>query len=474
MAGALAGYIVAQQPPGLQVQFEISWTGVALIAAAALAIVIIIRRPAVGLILVTALLYLNASEVLVREHGWPSFLQLLAVPLLLAAWADRDTPPLRDVLRLPLTRLLALYTLVLLVSSVIARDQRLADDRFIEHVKMLVMFVTVVALASTPRRLAILAWTAVAAGTLLSTIGVFQAVTGGFGNEFFGLGRIKYAHIYGSVFEPRIAGPLGDPNFFAQILLVLVPVALALARWESAAWRRLLGYAAAGILVAGTVFTYSRGGALALACVGLLSLVDRKHRWRDLGVGLLALALVALLLPDNFMRRVTTLEQLIGPSEQTLRPDSSFEKRKLLVSAAWRMFLDHPVAGVGAGNYTTRFEQYADEVGSAARDYDDPAERHYPHSLYLEIGAETGLIGTIVFGAICALAFTRLVRARGAFRLAGEDLAAGHSRGFAIALVGYLLSSVFLHGHFLRYLWLLFAVAAAAHLARPESRGVEA
>lgn len=472
LAGAIAGYIVARQPADLQMQVDLSWQGLAVIGAAALAVVIVIRYPAVGLAVLSALVYLNGSEVLVREYGFPSFLQLLTIPLLLAAWADRRTPPLSEVFRLPLTRLLGLYVLILLASSTLARDPGLSDDRFLEHVKMLVMFVTIVALAGTRARLAVLAWVAVGAGTVLSAIGVFQALTSGFSNEFGGLGRIKYAQIYGTVFEPRIAGPLGDPNFFAQILLVMVPVALALATWERTMWRRVAGYAAAGILVAGTVLTYSRGGALALAFVMGLSLVDRKHRWRDLGASVLLLALVVVLLPDSFMRRVTTLEQLITRPDQTMRPDSSFEKRKLLVSTAWRMFLDHPVAGVGAGNYTTRFDEYADDVGSAAREYDDPAERHFPHNLYLEIGAETGLIGLVLFGTICALALGRLVSARESFHRIGEDLPAGLARGFAIAILGYLVSSIFLHGHFLRYLWLLFAVAAAAHVAaRPLQPG---
>jgi O-antigen ligase len=465
LAGLLAGYIVAQQPPGLQIQINLSWSGIALLSAAAVAALGIMRRPVLGLLLVTGLLYLNASEILVREHGWPSSLQLLAVPLLLAAWADRQTASLRDVLQLPLTRLLALYAVLLLASSVLARDTGLADERFIEHVKLFVLYVTIVALASAPSRLPVLAWTMVGAGTVLSSIGVIQALSGGFANEYGGLGRIKYAHLYGTVFEPRIAGPLGDPNFFAQILLVLVPVALALARWERSGLKRALAYAGAGVIVAATVLTYSRGGALALACVGGLSLVDRKRRWRDLAVGAAVLLLAALLLPDSFLRRVTTLEQLISRPDQTLRPDSSFEKRKLLVSTAWLMFLDHPVAGVGGGNYTTRFEEYADEVGSAAREYDDPAERHYPHSLYLEIAAETGLAGVLLFGAVCTLSGAYLVRARQAFRRRGDELSAGLTRGLGIAIAGYLISSLFLHGHFLRYLWLLFASAAAARLA---------
>jgi O-antigen ligase len=467
VAGALAGYVLAQQPPELQIQIDLSWQGAALLAAAAAAIVVVVRYPAAGLALLAVLLYLNASEVLVREHGSPSFLQLLLIPLLLAAWADRETPSLREVFRLPLTRLLALYLVLLLASTLLARDTALADDRVVEHAKMFVLYVTVVALASVRGRIAVLAWSIVAAGAILSAVGVTQALTGSYGNEFGGLGRIKYAQVYGNVFEPRIAGPLGDPNFFAQILLVLVPVALALGRWEKTLGRRLAAYAAGGLLVGATVLTYSRGGALALACVLGLSMLDRKHRWRDLGAMAALVLAAALLLPDNFARRLTTLEQLVGGSDQALRPDSSFEKRKLLVSTAWLMFLDHPIRGVGAGNYTTRFEEYADEVGLAARDYDDPAEQHYPHSLYLEIGAETGLPGLVLFGAITLLSLGYVIGTREALHDAGDERSAGIARGLGIAIVGYLVSSIFLHGHFLRYLWLLFAAAGALKLLAP-------
>jgi hypothetical protein len=45
----------------------------------------------------------------------------------------------------------------------------------------------------------------------------------------------------------------------------------------------------------------------------------------------------------------------------------------------------------------------------------------------------------------------------------------------AIGLVGYLVSSLFLHGDFQRYLWMLFARAAACHdLGRRAAAGEEA
>jgi O-antigen ligase len=145
-------------------------------------------------------------------------------------------------------------------------------------------------------------------------------------------------------------------------------------------------------------------------------------------------------------------------------PDSSFAERKLYALTAWAMFLDHPLLGVGAGNYTVHFDRYADAVGFSARDYEQPGEVHYPHNLYLEIAAETGLVGLALFAGAIVAAFAALRRAHSTLLARGDVASADLARAFEIALVGYLVSSVFLHGHFQRYLWLLFGFAAALAL----------
>jgi hypothetical protein len=39
----------------------------------------------------------------------------------------------------------------------------------------------------------------------------------------------------------------------------------------------------------------------------------------------------------------------------------------------------------------------------------------------------------------------------------------GLTKAFEIALIGYLISSIFLHGHFHRYLWLIFAFSSVLY-----------
>src|SRR5215208_6519515 len=357
-AAVALGWAAAEKTGLVQIENPFTPVNAAALAAGLLLWAVVLRRPGVGLALLCAFVYLNLSQVLVREHGLPSLLQLMVLPIALTAASGREGADLRRLPRLAVPVLLGIYSLVLLLSTLLAEDRELADERFAENLKALAICALIAVLAATPRRLRMGAWTVVAAGAFLSALGVAQVLTGSFEQEFGGFARIKQAHIYGRVFEPRIAGPLGDPNFFAQILLVLVPLALTLAGESHRLRSRLRALGAAGLILSATVLTYSRGGALALGCVLLLVLVARRVHLRQVLLGTAALGLLLLLVPPEFTQRLTTVSEILpGGDEETVDLDSSFEERKLFARVAWRMFLDHPLLGVGAGNYTTHYDR---------------------------------------------------------------------------------------------------------------------
>ncbi|MFQ5789063.1 MAG: O-antigen ligase family protein, partial [Acidobacteriota bacterium] len=463
LVAVLAGHLVVRDRELLHLATDLSGVGLAALAGTVAVGLLFLKQPGLGLFTLVGFVYLNLSQILVRYHQAPSVLQLMVLPLALAAWTDRYVVGAQKPALSHLTASLVLYNLVLLGSSALARDVALADERFLDNSKALLVYLLVATLASSVARVRTGATALLLGGALLASCGVFQVLSGDFRNELGGLARIKNAHIYGNLFEPRIAGSLGDPNFFAQSLLIVVPLALFVARGASSWRRKALGYGSAAVISSATVLTYSRGGALALGVVLILSFWNGKTRLRNAIVALALVVSALVLLPSDVTHRLSTLKQILPGSEEVFRPDSSFEKRKLLTAVAWRIFLDHPLLGVGAGNYTVHYEAYADEVGSAAREYDDPDDRSYPHNLYLEIGAETGLMGLGVFAWALGACLVSLRRARATFLGAGDASTAGLARAFEIALVGYLVSSLFLHGHFQRYLYLLFAFSTALH-----------
>jgi O-antigen ligase len=101
-----------------------------------------------------------------------------------------------------------------------------------------------------------------------------------------------------------------------------------------------------------------------------------------------------------------------------------------------------------------------------------PTQRR-AHSLYLEMAAETGVVGLIVFLAIPAWLAVRLWFLRRYWSHVNEERALLAS-AFLMALIGYFGTAVFLHLAYQRYYWLLLGLTGAAvHLLSQRSaRGV--
>jgi putative inorganic carbon (HCO3(-)) transporter len=476
LAGAAAcavalGYLVAVAPDLLH--FEPSILDVAMLVAVLGFGAVVVWRPALALVVLIVVAYLNLSDILIRWHGAPSVLQALTVPLLLAAWLVQRRRGFGGPLPGALTLCLAAYAVIVWLSLAWARDTALGEQRGLAITKAFVIYALVLLLTGSRKELRQGAWTLLVAAALVGGLGVFQALAGTYDQTFAGLARVEYAHIYGRVFEPRIAGPVGDPNFFAQMLIPAVPIGLLLGQSAASVRERAAAFGSVGVVTAAVVMTYSRGGALALGVVLALWLLGQGVSARRLAVGAGAIALLILLLPSDFARRLTTFRQFLPGGGDVLRLDSSFEQRRVLVTTAWHMFLDHPLTGVGAGNYAVHYRPYTEETGSVVLEYEEFDRPHFPHNLYLEIAAETGLLGLIAFAAVLATCFVYLRRARVAFGGAGDWSSASLATGVQLALIGYLVSSLFLHGDFPRSLWLLFGFCAAlCRLAptRPETR----
>ncbi|HEX2835401.1 MAG TPA: O-antigen ligase family protein [Thermoanaerobaculia bacterium] len=411
----------------------------------------------IGVPLLVAIVYLNLSEILVRYHDFPSILQPLIAGLAFVAWLERDCERPLVVAAQRLTIAIGIYFLIALASTCWALDAHRADERLLDLAKAVAIYLLLALLLRTERAVRNAVRVMIAAAALLGLLILHQVATGNFEHELGGLGRVKQAHIYGDVFDARVAGPVGDPNFFGRLLLLPIPPAVLLAFQTKSRGLRCAFLLAALLIAATIAVTYSRGAMVALAVMALLLLHALHVRWRSTFLVAAALLALVVVLPPTITERFITIEQILPSDDEPLHPDSSFEERRMLMRVAWRMFEAHPVGGVGIGNYTTRFDDHAGSIGSAVRPYNEPSETRFPHNLALELAAETGLLGLTAFAAIVAIAWSTLRRA--ARRLSGESgvLAASLS----ISLVGFVVAGLFLHLSEARTIFLMFAFASA-------------
>jgi O-antigen ligase len=479
LACAGVGYLVALGPGWLdRIDLRSQGQQIAL-AGAFLCLIAIFKWPELGLLLLVALVYTNASEPAIRALNIPSPLQLLALGTavagavrLLSRGEGRERKLILDPLLVPL----ALYGIVLFASSLEADNIDLADAGLAEYLRGLLIFLIVTNLATSRPMLRNVIWALVLSGAFLGSISLYQVLTGSYGQDFGGFGRVKVAEVISQSRDPRIAGPLGDPNFYGQILVMLVPLALYRLWDEHSPGRKLVaGFALAVILGAG-VFTFSRGGAVALALVVPLAVLHRKIQAKYILLVLLAVAPLSLVVPERYVGRLSTLAQLAPASSEGVlsNEDSSFRDRKLLMTVALQMFADHPLLGVGAGNYSEHYAEYADHIGTTVSSDEKFGRVRYPHNLYLQIAAETGLVGLLAFAAIIAATLVSLRSAYRSFTRAGATGSADIVVSLALAITAFLATSLFLHGSYIRYLWLLVAISAAAgQIARRTAANAE-
>jgi O-antigen ligase len=328
-----------------------------------------------------------------------------------------------------------------------------------DYAKDALIAVVVVVIIRKASTLRYAVWMLLLAALFLSSITTYQQITGTFTNNYGGFALADTQQIVTGTSDFRLAGPL-SANYYALILVMIVPLALDRLWHEKSTLLRLLAAITLFTSVFSIIFTYSRGGFLALIVV--LGLMLWHHRTKlTLIFALLLVGLVAFqYVPDQYKARMgllTDLVSVITNEETAVVTDSSFRGRQSEITAAWQMFADHPFIGVGLGNYNATYLDYAEHLGLDTRGVSRSA-----HSLYLEIAAETGLIGLISFGLILAVSFQSLFAAYHIFLDINQRDSAYLTWALAVALVGYLTATLFLHLAYPRYFWLMIGLVIAA------------
>lgn len=251
----------------------------------------------------------------------------------------------------------------------------------------------------------------------------------------------------------RVYSFFDNPNNFAELLAMFIPLVGALTL-NARGWRgKVLGALALGVCVAAIGMTYSRSSwiGLALAVGVFLALLN----WRFVP-GFLILGLCALpLLPQSIWNRILT----IGDSR-----DTSMLYRLAIYEDTGRLLRDHGLTGVGLGS---------DVMKNVFRHYPPLYDGNYPihtHNNYFQLWGEVGIFGLLSYLALLA------GQVKGALRFLGRvdrrlrRILAAALGGLAGILTVSLVEYTWFYPRNMFLFWLLFAVlAAGVKLARREA-----
>lgn len=417
-----------------------------------------------GLFVLVFITYTRFSDVLVHEHGLPSIAQplsLLLLGIVAGRWLLQKQNYIDRRLELPLV-LLGSYGLMGFASLLYAEDIGRAQFALESYLKDIIIAVLIIILLRRVSTFRAVVWTLLVAGIFMGTITAYQQLSGTHSNTYLGFGMAEVQNIIGQDSDFRIAGPVGDPNFYAQILLVLIPLALDRLWREKKPLLRFLAAWAFIVCLLSIMFTFSRGAFLALLVMAALLVWQYRIRFTSLLVTIVLLMVLYQFVPEQYGARLQTMTDLVpGVGQQDLRHEISFRGRLSESWVGWRMFADHPVLGVGWSNYPAHYQRYSRQLG-----FDSRLEARDAHNFYLEMAAESGLVGLIMFGLLLGFSFSGLVRTHKALTQSGYESDASLVKAYGIGLIGYLTAAFFLHSAYPRFLWLLLGIAmAVAQLA---------
>lgn len=452
VAGVLAGLASAVSP----------LLGIAVVVVVALTAVSLLRPDDVSLLIV-ALIYSNAVVVATQLHGVPTVFAVgvpvaLAIPLAHRLLVRRQ--PLIIVRALPL---LVVFGALQAASTLGAVTPGVSIDKMAEFLtEGLALFLLVTNTVVGAQQVRRAVWALLLVGAALGALSVLQSLTGTYGQDYLGFAQVSEATVEvesdpSADPVPRLAGPIGETNRFAQVMLVLVPLGLVHALGGPTRPVRVLSAAATALILTGVALTFSRGAAVGLVVVLVAAAVMRilKVRWL-----LLAAACLAALLPfaPAYAERLATLGEVADAGNPFAAggADGAIQGRLSENLSALGAMREHPLLGVGPGGFPSVYQRYVRDLGIRPHEGEREA-----HNLYVGTGAELGLLGLACFLAVVAVVLRDLLRAR-RLLAATDPQAAVLAAGFVLALVAHLASGLFLHQAFQRYFWLLLALAACA------------
>lgn len=431
-------------------------------------------RPGNGTLIAIFLLYMNFPAVGKNFMGIPELLAggtifVLMLPQLIHIMLRREKLIVDEIFGL-----MCVFLTVVLVTCFSAKNLSFAWDWiFVYITEGLILYFFILNVIRDMKMLKRAIWVLLLACSIQGGLSLYQDVTRSYNNTFFGFAQrevedVDLRTIAESALDrekaggkDRVSGPIGETNRYAQTLITMLPLAVFLVLGGRSLPIKLLAAGASMLMLSGILLTFSRGGFVTLVLMLLLMMILRQVRTHQVVGVVSVLVLLMVFAAPGYFGRLETLKgvEALFSDTATVEADGATRGRATEMLAAFNVFIDHPLLGVGPGQYVA-FYSVKYHLNQ------DDALRHIPiarraHSLYFELAAETGIIGFVAFMYIPFFAMYRLWQLRVRARQCRPDIT-NLSTAFFFCMIGYLGSAIFLHFAFQRYYWFLLAMVGAA------------
>ncbi len=341
----------------------------------------------------------------------------------------------RDSVRTPAPFWLYLgFLLWALVSSFASPFTDVALGELLERLKLLVILLVAMNALRTEGQLQFYLLFVLGCFILFPARGTFL------GGDTIGGGRVVWTGAY------------NNPNDLACLCLLALGIAIAITFSETT-WTFVRLGAASGALILLVVIlrTQSRGaflGVMVATAPAFIPMLLKQLRLA-IGVGIVVALVISFAIPPKTWDRLVGITKLtsteaIENQDNTNEADSSATQRLEILKVGWKIFLDHPVFGIGLGAYPLACNMYSPSIGK--RD---------THNTYLNLASELGLPGFLIW---CSLIGSVLFHAYRIRRHAKESLLKVQNYWLGQTFIGYLVAGSFGSYSALNLLYLMLSV----------------
>ena len=440
--GLIAVAIVFLQESGRHLSSGRVVLGVVGLVPLAIAAVVFVRRPAFvpPAVLLAApfrmpIVFHGGQIALVHGGQVGRLLPLygvLAAAAVALAWRlvrGEDHAGVTREIAVPVAAFVAFASISYLWTSATAPARNLLEYFLLPFVVLVAVVARSPFPAWAPRVLAVLA---IGLASLFAAIGLVEEATH---RLIYYTPSVNIGNAYSSFF--RVTSLFRDPSLYGRQVVLGIAVVVVIVWYRKVGLA--LGAALIAVLFAGLFFSYSQSSFAALFAVAVAG--DRPVR-----IGATTITVVILAAGT-----VYGVHKLSTSSTQRVTSDRS---RRVALTA--RVFVHHPIVGVGIGSQPRASQQISSEGGAPTL--------FVSHTTPLTVAAELGLIGLALYALLLAGAAAALARVRRLDPVLGLSLAA--------VFVGLFIHSLFYSGFFEDPMtWLVLGVAGAFLGSRtPEPR----
>jgi len=309
--------------------------------------------------------------------------------------------------------LVLLFMLTALLSIPLAIDPAVAWTEFSgTFVRGILIFIIIINVVRTPRRLNALLFVSVATAIVLSA----QAM-----NDY----RLGLMMVEGYRAAGRGHGIFGNTNDMALHIVTMLPISLAFFFGSRNPFAKIIHASCAAVMTFGIVLSYSRGAFLgALVVFGFFAMrIGRRSKFEIAALLVAASAAIIVLAPSGYGDRLLSI---FMPGLDT---NGSADSRRGELFRSIYVALRHPLLGIGMGNYQPNMS----------------FKGLVTHNSYTQVASEMGMIALVLYTTFIVAPLRKLaVIARQTF------IAREHSQfyylalGLQASLLVFMVSSFFL------------------------------